>query len=91
MTRPARVTIRIGSLRVQGATQAEAQALASALRESLATELAANPSTLAGIGTERLSVTVPAGQPSHPAALGQAAGQQIATTFSARKGGQHHE
>lgn len=87
MTSPARVTIRIGSLRVQGATQAEAQALASALRESLAAELTANPSTLAGINTDSQRVTVPAGQPSHPAALGQAAGQQIATTLSARKGG----
>jgi hypothetical protein len=88
MTGPARVTIRIGNLRVHGATQAEAQALASALRESLTARLAADPAALVGIGTDRLSVTVPAAQPGHPAALGQAAGQQIATALSVRKGGQ---
>ena len=87
MTDAPRITLNIGTLRVSGATRAEAHALASALRESLAARLAVDPATLAGIGTDRLSVTVPAAQPRHPAALGQAAGQQIAMALSARKGG----
>jgi hypothetical protein len=87
MTGAPRITLNIGTLSVSGATRAEAHALASALRESLAAHLAADPAALAGIGTDRLSVTVPAAQPGRPAALGQAAGQQIATALSARKGG----
>lgn len=88
MNEPARVTIRIGNLRVKGATRAEAQALASALRESLAAHLAVDQSALTGIGADRLSITIPAAQPHHPAALGQAAGQQIARALSPRNGGQ---
>ena len=87
MNEPSRVTIRIGNLRVQGTTRAEAQALTSALRESLAAQLAADPAALTGAGTDRLQVTIPTAQPRHPAALGQAAGQQIATALSGRKGG----
>jgi hypothetical protein len=88
MTGPARVIIRICNLRVHGATGAEAQALASALRESLTACLAADPGALIGTGTDHLSITVPAAQPGHPAALGQAAGERIATALSVRKGGQ---
>ncbi len=88
MTDSPRITLNIGTLRVSGATRAEAQALASALRESLAAHLAIDQASLTGIGADRLSVTIPAAQPRHPAALGQAAGRQIATALSARKGGQ---
>ncbi len=88
MTGAPRITLNIGTLRVSGATRAEAHALALALRESLAARLAADPNALAGIGTDCLSVTVPAAQPGRPAALGQVVGQQIATALSARKGGQ---
>ena len=89
MTGASRITLNIGTLRVSGATRAEAHALASALRESLAAHLDADPATLAGAGCDRLSVSLPAtlpGNPAHPAALGQAAGRQIATALSARKG-----
>lgn len=90
MTEPVRVIIRIGNLRVQGATQADAQALASALRETLATHLAAqqaaDPSLLLGAGAENLGVTLPPLPSGQPAALGQAAGEQIASALAVRKG-----
>jgi len=87
MTGAPRITLNIGTLRVIGATRSEAQALASALRESLAARLAADPAALAGAGSDFLRVTLPAVQPGHPAALGQAAGQHIASALGARKGG----
>lgn len=88
MTGPARVTLTIDTLRVTGATGAEARALASALREALAQHLAADPAALAGLGADHLSVTLPTGVSAGPAALGQAAGQQIAAALSSSKGGQ---
>ena len=81
MSAPPRVTIHIGKLRVQGGNQAQAQALASALRESLAVQLAAGPGALAGNSAERLRLTLPQRPDSGPAAVGQVAGQQIATAL----------
>ena len=84
MSGTARVTLRIGTLRVQGSTPAEARALAAALRETLTVRLAADPGALAGMNAERLRLTLPQGPGTGPAALGQVAGQHIATAL---KGG----
>jgi hypothetical protein len=87
MTRGARIRLRIGNLRVTGATRAEAAALASALRETLAARLAADPGALAGQGADQLRLTLPSVPRQGPAALGQAAGQRIAGALAKPKGG----
>ena len=87
MTQGPRITLRIGNLRITGATRAEATAMASALRESLAARLAADPGALAGQGTERLRLTLPQVPGQGPAALGQSAGRRIAGALAAPKGG----
>jgi len=87
MTGAPRIILNIDTLRVIGATRAEAQALASALRESLAARLAADPGALAGQGTERLRLTLPKIAGQGPSAIGQAVGQRIAGALAAPKGG----
>ncbi len=88
MTDAAPLTVRIGRLRVRGVNQAQAVALASALRESLAQRLAADPGALASVGgVERLRFTLPATPVPGPGALGRAAGLHIAAALSAPGGG----
>jgi len=82
-----RITLRIGKLRVTGATRADAAAMASALRETLAARLAADPGALAGQGTDRLRLPLPHALGQAPAALGQAAGRRIAGVLANPKGG----
>lgn len=86
MTGTPRIVLRIGKLRISGANQAEAQVLASALRESLAAGIAADPGALFGQSVEQLRLTLPAHTPPGPAALGQAAGRRIADALSTSSG-----
>jgi len=87
MTVAPRVTLRIGKLRVSGATPAEAVAIASALRESLAARIAADPGALSAQSAEQLRLSLPTSPTPGPAALGQAAGQRIAGALTNPKGG----
>ena len=76
-----KITLNIDTLRVTGATQAEANVLASALRETLAAQLAADPLVQAGTNIERLKLSLPQQPYPGPAAIGQVAGQRIATSL----------
>ena len=87
MTDGSPLTVHIGRLRVRGVNQAQAVALASALRESLAQRLAADPGALGAAGADRLRLTLPAAQVQGPAALGRAAGVGIAAALVAGRGG----
>lgn len=94
MTRPdiphdSRVTLVIDRLRVSGKTGAETAALVSALRETLAARLAADPAALLHLqGADRLRLTLPPARAEGPAALGRAAGDRIAGALTGpRKGG----
>ena len=86
MTPGARITLRIGKLRVTGRNRAEAAALASALREAMAARLASDPGALAGQSAESLRVTLPPVAGRGPAALGAAAGRGVVAALSTRKG-----
>ena len=87
MTQRPRITLRIGSLRITGVNRAEAAAIASALSESLAVGIAANPGALSRHGgTEYLRLTLPASATPGPAALGQATGRRIAGALASAKG-----
>jgi len=82
MTAPPRITVRIGRLRVGGASPAEARMLAATLQTSLRAHLAGKTAPVAG--AERMSVVAPAGS---PAVRGHAIGARIAAALTSGKGG----
>ncbi len=89
MTRPARITVTIDTLRVRGGGRADAMVLADALRASLREHLTANPGALTGSdrgafsGSERLRLNVAAQQ---PAQRGREVGAKIGAALTGSKG-----
>ena len=82
MTGRARITVNIGTLRVAGASRAEAAALAEALRTGLAGHLSADPAALRPGGVARLSLSPDGGAAGGPGQRGAAIGRQIGTALS---------
>lgn len=82
MTSTPRIVVRIGRLRVGGASPAEARMLAATLQTSLRAHLGGNTGVVAG--GEHIRVSAPAGT---PGVRGHAIGARIAAALTGGKGG----
>lgn len=84
MTGPTRIIVHIDRLRVPGASPAQAQQIADALRHSLRAQLAADPAAVTGMARDRMQITAPA---THATARGHAIGTGIGAALTRPKRG----
>lgn len=78
MTQSPRITLHIDRLRIHGANGGDAAAMVESLKAALGAQIAANPAALAAQQTDHLQLNLPPTAGHGPAAIGRAAGQQVA-------------
>lgn len=86
-----RLTLKIDRLRVTGASQGDAVALAESLRTSLhaqlTTQMTQSPGSIVGQSASHLRLSLPQVGGQGPTAVGRQAGHQIADALGRPKGG----
>ena len=81
-----KVIVRIGTLKVNGSTQTDANTLSIALREALSHQLSSQTTPLGSSQHRALRVNVSSVQARNPTSLGNAAASKIARSLANKSG-----